>query len=59
MKFTSICAASLVGLATGLAHGHEGHGLPGASHWHAHDVGPTLLLAAVAVAALLWWRQRK
>jgi uncharacterized membrane protein YfcA len=37
---------------------HEGHGLPGISHWHATD---TLLLIGVvaAAAAGLWWSRRK
>ncbi len=32
---------------------HEGHGIEGASHYHATDV--VGFVAAVAVAALLWW----
>jgi hypothetical protein len=45
-------------LSCGLATAHEGHGLPGASHWHATDtVG--LLTLALAVCAALWWRGRK
>ncbi len=40
----------------GLAQAHEGHGLPGASHWHATDAA--WLLAAVAVAGL-WLARRK
>ena len=40
------------------AQAHEGHGLPGISHWHATD---TLLLIGVvaAAAAGLWWSRRK
>jgi hypothetical protein len=40
------------------AQAHEGHGLPGSSHWHATD---TLLLIGVAAvaAAGLWWSRRK
>ena len=40
------------------AQAHEGHGLPGSSHWHATD---TLLLVGVAAvaAAGLWWSRRK
>lgn len=47
----------LIGLAAwaGLAHAHEGHGLPGLSHWHAGDVA--LVLAAVAVVGL--WLARR
>lgn len=47
-------------LLAGAAHvqAHEGHGLPGLSHWHASDV--LLLLSGVAVAALgLWLAHRK
>jgi hypothetical protein len=39
-----------------LAQAHEGHGLPGLSHWHASDVG--LVLAAVAALGL-WLARRK
>ena len=39
------------------AHAHEGHGLPGTSHWHAADVW--LMLAAAVVVALLVWARRK
>ena len=47
-------------LATSLARAHEGHGLPGASHWHASDTGGFVMLAAVAAAAgAMWWRNRK
>ena len=38
----------------GLAWAHEGHGLPGPSHWHATDV----LLVLGAVAALGLWLAR-
>jgi hypothetical protein len=40
------------------AQAHEGHGLPGSSHWHASD---TLLLLGVviAVAAGVWLVRRK
>ncbi len=39
-----------------LAQAHEGHGLPGLSHWHASDV--SLVLAAVAALGL-WLARRK
>jgi hypothetical protein len=35
---------------------HAGHGLPGASHWHASDVFGLVL--AVAAVAGLWWLGR-
>jgi hypothetical protein len=34
-------------LASAGAHAHEGHGLPGGSHWHAGDMA--LLLAGVVL----------
>ncbi|MFN5047334.1 hypothetical protein [Roseateles sp.] len=36
---------------------HEGHGMPGSSHWHASDV--LLPLLVVACAALGWWLGRR
>ena len=41
----------------GLAQAHEGHGLPGLSHWHATDTA--LLLAAVAAIGLWLMRRNK
>ena len=49
-------SALLTLAGAGLAHAHEGHGLPGASHWHATDTA--WLLAAVAVVGL-WLARRK
>jgi hypothetical protein len=52
----------LAGLACTLAAGaslaHEGHGMPGDSHWHATDA---LGFAAAIGAALVlaWWSRRK
>jgi hypothetical protein len=40
-----------------LASGHEGHGLPGLSHWHSTDV--IGFVAMVAVAFLVWHGGRK
>ena len=54
---TRVSALTLL-LASGLAHAHEGHGLPGASHWHATDSFGLIALAA-GIAAALWWRGRK
>ena len=49
--------APLALLLCAAAQAHEGHGLPGTSHWHATD---TLLLGVAAVAAAgLWWWGRK
>jgi hypothetical protein len=54
MKHTALALL----LAFSAAQAHEGHGLPGASHWHATDtVG--LLMLALGVCAALWWRGRK
>ncbi len=36
---------------------HEGHGLHGASHWHATDTLGLLLVAAWAAGA--WWFSRR
>ena len=47
-------------LAAGLAaaHAHEGHGMPGAMHWHVEDVLTLLALAATAVG-VVWYIRRK
>jgi hypothetical protein len=46
--------AALCGLlAQAQAHAHEGHGIAGASHWHATDTWG-LMLGAAAVVALVW-----
>ncbi len=48
-----LVAGSLAGWVFG-AFAHEGHGLEGASHWHATDtVG--LLVLAVAVGLVVWF----
>ena len=45
---------TLGGLAcAGFVQAHEGHGLPGQSHWHADDVA--VLLTLVAVLGLGRW----
>ena len=50
---------ALAGLAcAGFVQAHEGHGLPGRSHWHADDVGVLLALAA-AIGLGLWLSRRK
>ncbi len=53
---TSI-AATLAALPLWAA-AHEGHGLPGTSHWHATDT-LGLLLVAVLAAGALWFSRRK
>ena len=37
---------------------HEGHGLPGAAHWHATDVLGFVAVAAL-VAGVIWFKGRK
>ncbi|NBD19822.1 hypothetical protein GTZ97_03940 [Aquabacterium fontiphilum] len=54
---TVLTAASLA-LITPLSLAHEGHGLPGAAHWHATDVLGFIAVGAVAVA-LIWFKGRK
>jgi hypothetical protein len=51
-----IALASALLPATLLA--HEGHGLPGAAHWHATDALGFMLVLAVA-AGIVWWSRRK
>ena len=51
-----ITTAGLLACTTMAALAHEGHGLPGASHWHAGDA--LLWLAGVGVAALLYFGGR-
>ncbi len=46
-------AITTLGLAD-LANAHEGHGLPGASHWHADDAALFVLAAGVGLAVWLW-----
>jgi hypothetical protein len=50
-------AITTLGLAD-LASAHEGHGLPGASHWHVGDVSLFVLAAGVGLAVWLWRSQR-
>ena len=45
-------------LSTGAAHAHEGHGLPGISHWHSTDVLGFIVVAAL-VAGVIWFKGRK
>ena len=56
MKPTLARLAALLTSAPALA--HEGHGAPGAGHWHATDALGLLLALGVAAAAL-WFLRRK
>ena len=47
---------SLVLLMPAWAIAHEGHGIEGASHYHATDVWG--FLALVGVIAVMWWMGR-
>ena len=46
----------LVALWPVLSWAHEGHGMEGASHYHATDVWG--FFAALAVIAVMWWMGR-
>jgi hypothetical protein len=41
-----------------VAFAHQGHGLPGAVHWHATDTLGLLLVAALA-AGVVWLSRRR
>jgi hypothetical protein len=49
----AINALGLAALA-GPTWAHEGHGLPGTSHWHADDAALFVLAAGVGLAVWLW-----
>lgn len=50
----------LLGLTAvaGTALAHEGHGLPGSTHWHATDATGFILVAVIA-GVVLWLARRK
>ncbi|OGB05110.1 MAG: hypothetical protein A3G29_18270 [Burkholderiales bacterium RIFCSPLOWO2_12_FULL_64_99] len=57
MKHTIlILTAGLLAVQT--AHAHEGHGLPGISHWHSTDVLGFVVVAAL-IAGVIWFKGRK
>ncbi len=57
MKHTTlILTAGLLAVQT--AHAHEGHGLPGISHWHSTDVLGFVGVAAL-IAGVIWFKGRK
>ena len=41
-----------------LATAHEGHGLPGGSHWHATDTAGLLLVLGVAIGLYVFSRRK-
>ena len=47
---------SLISLSPALVLAHEGHGIEGASHYHATDVWGFVI--ALAVGAAMWWMGR-
>ncbi|MGY0195935.1 hypothetical protein ACWA7J_12770 [Leptothrix sp. BB-4] len=55
VRMTALIPA-LIALTALQAQAHEGHGMPGVSHWHAGDT--SLWLAGIAVAAGLWLARR-
>ena len=55
MKKTTTFAGALLAAASA-ALAHEGHGIEGASHWHATDTFGLLLVTGAA--ALAWWFSR-
>jgi hypothetical protein len=50
--------AALLALLPLAASAHEGHGLPGPSHWHATDTLGLLLVVALAAGAWLLNRRK-
>ncbi|MBP9063944.1 MAG: hypothetical protein KBF81_09290 [Aquabacterium sp.] len=63
MKHPSLVTSLLATLAGLLvipaaAHAHEGHGLPGISHWHGTDV-LGFVAAGALVVGLIWLHGRK
>ncbi len=57
MSLNQLLAAAAASLATA-AQAHEGHGLPGASHWHATDVVGIVVVVALVAGAWLWSRRK-
>ena len=62
MTRTKLIQTLALMLGTGLTHlqalAHEGHGLPGFSHWHDTDVFG-FVAVALLVAGAIWMRGRK
>jgi hypothetical protein len=58
MKHHTLITTLAALLSTGAAHAHEGHGLPGISHWHSTDVLGFIAVAALVVG-FIWFKGRK
>ena len=56
-KLLALMGALVSTLIPSLASAHEGHGLPGPSHWHATDTLGLLLVAVLAAGA--WFIGRR
>ena len=56
MKYFPIVSALV--FCASLVQAHEGHGLPGAAHWHANDALVLIVLAAM-VGGGLWLNRKK
>ncbi|MEY2689311.1 MAG: hypothetical protein RL375_3510 [Pseudomonadota bacterium] len=56
MNQLALLAINALGLAAlaGPARAHEGHGLPGISHWHGDDAALFVLAAGVGLVVWLW-----
>ena len=59
MKHLPIACA--LSACASLVQAHEGHGLPGSTHWHANDALALVALVALAavVGAGLWLNRKK
>jgi hypothetical protein len=55
VRMTALIPA-LIALTALNVQAHDGHGMPGLSHWHADDT--TLWLVGAAIAAGLWLARR-
>ena len=56
-RITSTALALLAAPLSALA--HEGHGIEGASHWHATDTLGFIVAGALVVAAAIWFARKK
>jgi hypothetical protein len=56
--FSALVSLSALQTLSPSAWAHEGHGLDG-THWHASDALMLILMTAVALGLLAWWRSRR